>query len=81
MGSNAPHSQIDVGANPHLCMDDWSLPTLVRLRLSRTQAGLSRHISGGLALALGQKGVALTDLQSTSRLIYSQSIVQLKCLV
>ena len=32
-------------------------------------------------LALGQKGVAPIDLQSTLRLIYSQSIVQLKCSV
>ena len=34
--------QIDVGASPHLFMDDWNLPAQVQRRLSRTQAGLNR---------------------------------------
>ena len=35
--SEAPHLQFDEGARPHLCMDKWNCPTLVRRRLSLTQ--------------------------------------------
>ena len=75
-----PDSQIDVKASPHLWMDDWNIPTQVRKRLSRTQADLSRPMPSGLALE-GLRDVAVIDLQSTSRPIYSQFTVQHECSV
>ena len=36
--SEAPHLQFDEGARPHLCIDEWNPTTLVRSRLSLTQA-------------------------------------------
>ena len=35
--SEAPHSQFDEGAKPHLCMYKWNRPTPVRRRLSLPQ--------------------------------------------
>ena len=35
--SEAPHSQFNEGARPHLCMDEWNRPTPVHRRLSLTQ--------------------------------------------
>ena len=52
---NEPHSRIDVGASPHLYMYDWNLPTPLRRRLSRSQAGLNKSMPNGLALSLGSK--------------------------
>ena len=49
--SNAPHSLIDVGARPHLCLDDQNLSTPLQKRLSRTQAGLARLMPSGPSLA------------------------------
>ena len=34
--SEAPHSQFGKKARPHLCMQEWNRPTLVRRRLSLT---------------------------------------------
>ena len=60
-------------------MDDWNLSTPVQKQLSQTQASLGRPIPSGLAL--GQRGVALTNLQSTLWPISSQTIVQLACML
>ena len=51
--SEAPHSQFGEGARPHLCMDKWNRPTLVRRRLSLTQAARGKPIPTGLAPVLG----------------------------
>ena len=77
--SYAPLSQI--GASLHLCIDDWNLPTPVQRRLSRIQASLGKPMPRDVLLGLEQRGVALNDFQSTSCLIYSQSIVQHEYLV
>ena len=53
--SEAPHSQFGEGARPHLCMDEWNLPTPVRRRLSLTQAARSKSILTGLAPVPGTK--------------------------
>ena len=36
--SETPHSQFGEGARPHLCMDEWNLPTPLRRRLRLTVA-------------------------------------------
>ena len=53
--SAAPHSQFDVGARPHLCMNDIKHPTPARKRLSLTHDDLGRPIPIGLVLVLGMK--------------------------
>ena len=53
--SEAPHSQFDGGARPHLCMDEWNRPTPVRRRLSLTLAAQSKSIPTGLAPVPGTK--------------------------
>ena len=47
--SEAPHSQFDEGARPHLCMDEWNRITSIRRRLSLTQAARGKPIPTGLA--------------------------------
>ena len=79
--SNAPYSQTDVRASPHLCMDDWKLPTPVLRRLSLTQADLGRSMPNGLSWCSGQSGKVLIDSSSTLHSIYSQSIVLHGCSV
>ena len=64
--SEAPHSQLDVGARPHLCIDEWKQPTPVRSRLSLTQAVLGKPIPSGLVLALGMKPRSLDVLPQYS---------------
>ena len=51
----APHSQFGEGTRPHLCMDEWNRPTLVRRRLSLTQAARNKPIPTGLAPVPGTK--------------------------
>ena len=58
--SMALHSQYGDGAKPHLCMDEWNLPTPVRRRLSLTQAVRSKLIPIGLVLVLGMKTRSLS---------------------
>ena len=53
--SAAPHSQSDVGARPHLCINDRKHPTPARKRLSLTHDNLGRPIPIGLVLVLGTK--------------------------
>ena len=53
--SAAPHSQLNEGVRPHLCMDVWNRPTPVRRRLSLTQAARDKPIPTGLARSWGQK--------------------------
>ena len=50
--SAAPHSQFDVGARPHLCMNDRKHPTPACKRLSLTHDDLGRPIPIGLVLVL-----------------------------
>ena len=50
--SLAPHSHFAEEARPHLCMDEPKRPTLVRRRLSLTQAVLIKLIPIGLVLTL-----------------------------
>ena len=57
--SEAPHSQFDEGARPHLCMDQWNCPTPVCRRLSLTQAAWSKPIPTGLAPVSGTKAWSL----------------------
>ena len=57
--SEAPHSQFDEGARPHLCMDEWNRPIPVRRRLSLTQAARGNPIPTGLALVSGTKARSL----------------------
>ena len=57
--SEAPHSQFDEGARPHLCMDEWNRPTPVRRRLSLTQAARGKPIPTGLAPVRGTKARSL----------------------
>ena len=57
--SEAPHSQFDEGARPHLCMDEWNCPTPVRRRLSLTQAARGKPIPIGLAPVSGTKARSL----------------------
>ena len=57
--SEAPHSQFDEGARPHLCMDEWNRPTPVRRRLSLTQAARGKPIPTGLTLVSGTKARSL----------------------
>ena len=57
--SEAPHSQFDEGARPHLCMDEWNRPTPVRRRLSLTQAARGKPIPTGLTLVPGTKARSL----------------------
>ena len=47
--SEAPHSQFSEGARPHLCMKEWNRSTLVRRRLSLTQAARGKPIPTSLA--------------------------------
>ena len=63
--SEVPHSQFGEGARPHLCMNKWNRPTLVRRRLSLTQAARGKLISTGLA----QKHGAWKHFHSTPRSI------------
>ena len=53
--SEAPHSQFDEGARPHLFMDEWNRPTPVRRGLSLTQATRGKPIPTGLAPVSGTK--------------------------
>ena len=53
--SEAPHSQFDEGARPHLCMDEWNRPTPVSRRLSLTQAARGKPIPTDLAPVSGTK--------------------------
>ena len=53
--STAPHSHFDVGARPHLCMDDRKRPTPVLQRLSLTHDRLGRPIPIGMVVVLGMK--------------------------
>ena len=57
--SEAPHSQFDEGARPHVCMDEWNCPTPARRRLSLTQAARNKPIPTGLALVPGTKARSL----------------------
>ena len=57
--SEAPHSQLSEGARPHLCMDEWNRPTLVRRLLSLTQAARGKPIPTGLAPVSGTKARSL----------------------
>ena len=61
--SEAPHSQFDEGARPHLCMDEWNRPTPVLMRLSLTQAARGKPIPTGLALVPGTKTRSLEVLR------------------
>ena len=64
--SEAPHSQFGEGARPHLCMDEWNRPTLVRRRLSLTQAARGKPIPTGLTLVPGTKTRSLEALSQYS---------------
>ena len=57
--SEAPHSQFGEGARPHLCMDKWNRPTIVRRRLSLTQASRGNPIPTGLVPVSGTKARSL----------------------
>ena len=57
--SEAPHSQFDEGARPHLCMDEWNRPTPVRRLLSLTQTARGKPIPTGLAPVSGTKAWSL----------------------
>ena len=57
--SEAPHLQFSEGVRPHLCMDKWNHPTLVRKQLSLTQAAWGKPIPTGLALVPGTKAQSL----------------------
>ena len=72
--SEAPHSQFGEGARPHLCMDEWNRPTLVRRRLSLTQAARGKPIPTGLAPVPGKKHGAWKHFHNTPRSICDLSI-------
>ena len=57
--SEAPHSQFNEGARPHLCMNGWNRPTPVRRRLSLNQATQGKPIPIGLAPVSGTKARSL----------------------
>ena len=57
--SEVPHLQFGKGARPHLCMDEWNLPTPVSRQLNLTQATRSKPIPTGLAPVLGTKAQSL----------------------
>ena len=64
--SEAPHSQFDEGARPHLCMDEWNRPIPVRRRLSLTQATRGKPIPTGLAPVSGTKPRSLETFSQYS---------------
>ena len=57
--SEAPHSQFDERARPHLCMDKWNRPTSVRRRLSLTHAARGEPITTCLEPVSGTKARSL----------------------
>ena len=72
--SEAPHSQFDEGAKPHLCMDEWNRPTPVRRRLSLTQAARGKLIPTGLAPVSGTKTRSLEAFSQYSAFHFNFSI-------
>ena len=64
--SKAPHSQFGEGARPHLCMDEWNLPTPVRKRLSLTQGAWGKPIPTGLEPVPSTKARSLEALSQYS---------------
>ena len=77
--SEAPHSQFDKGARPHLCMDKWNRPTSVRRRLSFTQAARGKPIPTGLAPVRGIKARSLEHFHNTPCFICDLSIQKRGC--
>ena len=75
--SEAPHSQFGEGTRPHLCMDEWNLPTPVRRRLSLTQAARGKPIPTGLTLVPGTKARSLEAFSKYSvfhlRFVHSEA--------
>ena len=59
VSSIVPHSQIDVGANPHLCLDGWYFPTPMQNQLSCSQAGSGQTHSNWPGIGLWGKEVQL----------------------
>ena len=57
--SEAPHSQFDDEARPHLCMDKWNRPTPVRRRFNLTQAARDKPIPTSLAPVRGTEARSL----------------------
>ena len=79
--SEAPHSQFDEGARPHLCMDKWNRPTSFRRRLSLTQAARDNSIPTGLAPVPGTKTWSLEAPSQTPFSICNLSIQKRGCQV
>ena len=79
--SEAPHSQFGKGARPHLCMNEWNRPTLVRRRLSLTQAARGKPIPSGLAPVRGTKTRSLKHFHSSPFSICDLSIRKRGCQV
>ena len=74
--SEAPHSQFDEGARPHLCMDKWNHPTPVHSRLSLTQAAQGKPIPTGLALVPGTKTRSLEAFSQHGNIKGQQAFTQ-----
>ena len=79
--SEAPHSQFDEGAKPHLCMDEWNRLTPFRRLLSLTQAARGKPIPTSLALVLAQKHGAWKHFHSIPCSICDLSIKKRGCQV
>ena len=78
--SEAPHSQFNEGARPHLCMDEWNRPTPVRRRLSLTQAARDKA-QQAWHRSWAQKHGAWKHFYSTPRSICDLSIQRRGCQV
>ena len=79
--SDAPHSQLDEGAKPHLCMDEWNRPTPVRRRLSLTQAARGKPSQQAWHRSRAQKHGAWKHFHSTPFSICDLSIQKRGCQV
>ena len=80
--SEAPHSQFGEGARPHLCMEKWNRPTLVRRRLNLTQAARGKPIPTNLTPVPGtKKHGAWKHFHSTPRSICGLFIQRCGCQV
>ena len=62
------HSQIALGATPHLCMDEWKHQTPVRRWFNLIHAGLNRANPSGQGPASGMKERSLEALLCHSAL-------------
>ena len=72
--SEVPHSQFGEGARPHLCMDEWNRPILVRRRLSLTQGARGKPIPTSMAPVSGTKARSLEAFSQYSVSICDLSI-------